>query len=197
MQLLGVARMIHYPSVYQAFYVLFSQLIIKNPAKLARMKPQDQSKFSECVLFALKHADAKVARTGLNALRAMTLAIVRSGTSSSSSSSPSADNVRKLDGMQRYLFKMLLQDSLAKELVDPIADALFPLIVASPNTLNDVARTTIGTVAPADRDTVQRGFKQLLNANGLKRELSPDNRARFRANVLLFLANVRSVLQKK
>jgi len=188
------------PAVYNAFFRMLGDCIAAYPRKLVSMDEKMQGKFLECIGFALRHHDPTTIKSGLRALRAMTLAILRcakDGGKSGVETSIIAKCLAKVSSMQGTIVKMLLVDKLSSSMVDPLSDTLFPLLVAAPHAFADLAKNVVQRAGESNRQRVQRGFELLLNANGLKRELTQENRNLFRGNTRLFLKTVRSVLDRR
>jgi len=189
MQMLS-QKMLMYPGVYLAFFDLLSECIVAWPRQVLTMQNELLSRFKECIEFALKHADERVNRSGLRAIRALTIAMLKFPKHANTSP-------QQIGVMQARILKILLVEKLSSGLVEPIADTLFPLILASPQSYSQVVNGFIQNASPQDRERARNGFSMLLGANGLKRELTTANREIFRRNIKDLMKMVRPVLTRR
>jgi hypothetical protein len=95
------------------------------------------------------------------------------------------------------LMMVLLLEPLSASLIEPLADALFPLILACYPCFESLVKSYIGN-QPAEeiRNRLTRAFNLLISENGLTRENTRPNRANFRKNVTHFLQEVRSFMTR-
>jgi hypothetical protein len=109
------------------------------------------------------------------------------------------DLVTRHDFMARVL-NILLFERTSPLLLEPLADALLPLVVAEPEHYSATVDRLIAAKLLSTDDTVRRrvwnGFKELVTTK-LARNTHKSNRFQFRANVRRLVESVRSFLQQK
>ena len=109
----------------------------------------------------------------------------------------------------RSLLRVVLYQHLSPAVVDSLADALLPCLIAASSTYADISRSVIeqyraeleqrggGGGEGVELDRLQRGFHDLCVGHGVQQSLSMSNKLRFRKNVKLFIETVRVIVQYK
>jgi len=156
-----------------------------------------ESSFADTLVWAVKNQLPAIASAAFQALACLSKLHLKS------SISPVVD--AQVSELQLLLLNMILFQSMSSELLDNLADCLFPLILCQPNAYSDNVRGFIQKQLQDRqqqqeevRERLVRGFLSLTDVGGpAGNTVTRVANEKFRGNLRTFIQTVRSFLQTK
>jgi len=182
-----------YPSVCENYFELLEVTVSLHPDKFAQMEPSARVTLVESAKYAVRHeGEEKVVTAGLEIIKLIAVFHLETLTKRRNLTSPFGGD---LVSFQQLLFDMLIFKPISTELLEPIADALLPLVIGDITAYQNMVQSFLQNVDASIRIKLEKGFADFLNSNGLTREMTTENQDRFRENLINFVQTVRALLQ--
>ena len=207
-------RALQFPAVCITFYNLLKDLIGTYPDKFMNLHGAAQTSLLQAIEFALDSAQSNICRAGLQVLKALADFASdatnpthphphphphpQSSGSHGTASVSKSNLVQALLPFQRKLVHMLLFGHMEMALLDPVSDALFPLIQCHEDAFVALVMQFLSGQSDEDmRRRVREAFENLaIGSNGTAVHSTP-NRFRFRDVTRYFVEDLRAYLATK
>ncbi len=159
---------LRFPDVCTAFFRLLADAVAKAPLRFAKLTAEARARFVRSIEFALSHHSPDVVRDGLRALRSTALAAIAVARSRGQGAVAVSSELERL--LQRLL-RLLLAERAAAVLVNPIADALFPIArVSPPEAFARAAKGAAGNLDARMQAALRRVLETAKSAKGSRVE---------------------------
>ena len=193
--------------VQQAFHHLLMETVTTHTRRLGEMHREARDAIVRVALAQLQQqhtARPEVQRLALSALQAMAAFHCKHA---GEGEAVAAMFGPYLPQLLRCLFHLLLYMHLSPAVLDSLADALLPCLMAAESTYADISRSVIeqyrgemsrGGESGGDAvglERLQRGFLDLYQGHGVQQSLSMRNKQAFRSNCRHFIHTVRVIVQ--
>ena len=181
-------------SLVSLFFALLHDACTTHPARVAALPSAVRAR----LIAVLLHAPQSVARQCLKGVAAIAAHCAKQ---------PPAQSAASLEGdvcrILHWLFTSLIARPLPAALLEPVSDTLLACCVAVPQRIGELATAAISDwqqqqrstqqddsgyeAAAAELSALRSSLAALVSSNGLRAELSMDNKRKMRANVLHFI----------
>ena len=191
-----------------AFYHLLMESVTTHTGRLGQLHEDGRGAVIRVLLGVLqgqRPSSTEVMRFALSSLRAIATYHCQHAGEGEKGSAVFGPYIPQL---LQSLLHVLLYQHLSAAIVDALADALLPCIIAASSTYVQLAHSVLqryreergkgeGGESGGEFSRLESGFLELCTADGLQQTLTMQNRQQFRKSVKRFIETVRVIVQLK
>lgn len=184
-------RMLAYREVTEGYYTLLEIMAALHPQHLASLEPQAVAALMQSLEFALGHHESEVVTQAASITRELA-----GYDAAHNHSSPFAPALAPLGSR---VLKLVLTENLPSGVLDSLADALLPVILADTAAFYATTRALVQAQAsPSNQQRLHEGFEKLLKGNGLTSDVKSEKNTKvFRGNFRELVVDLRALLLTK
>lgn len=190
------AESLQYLEVCENYFSLLRVAVVSIPDKFRTLPPPVLQGILDSLVWAVTNQLPAIASAAFQALACLFKLHLKS------SISPLVDS--QISKLQLLLLNMILFQSISSDLLDNLADCLFPLILCQPRAYNDNVLAFIQKQLQDRqqqqeevRERLVRGFLSLTDVGPAGNTVTRATNEKFRGNLRTFIQTVRSFLQTK